>query len=121
VTLVWAASYSIHDLDPYFLPPIWSWRSWPRPVSRHRPESAAARPFLGSSDGTWMALVLVLGIAGFQAFAHLPSPIAARIDSFARTPSLLRALPERAILISRHWTDWFRVDYLQEIEGVRRT
>lgn len=117
-TVAWAASYSIHDLDPYFLP------------------ADLVLAILGAAGAGalagmlrlprvrlrgWAVAALVLVISAWQVTAHLEAADR-RADRFVRThaETLLRGLPPDAILLSRHWDGLVSASiYLQQIEGLR--
>jgi hypothetical protein len=121
VTLAWASSYDIHDLDPYYLPADlvlvlyatagFSWllarAGWRR--------FAPARP---GAVGAALFLLLPALQAGFH-FRHADQSG----DHFVRVHAeeVLRDLPERSILISMHWDALVSpLLYMQGVEGTRR-
>lgn len=113
VCIAWASTYDIHDLEPYFLP---------ADVALLMLAGAGAA-FLAQRlpRGTWVlsgALAVgfvVPAILGYSSFDRSR-------DRFVRTHAelVLSELPERSVLLSRHWdalvSPWL---YLRRVEGAR--
>ena len=119
-TLVWASSYDIHDLEPYYLP-----------VDLALSILAAAGAgslvafLLGSGKARRMIPAaiggLVILVTGLQAGTHFAHSDRSE-DHFVRTHAemVLRSLPENAVLLSREWDALIAPSYyLQQVEGLR--
>lgn len=120
-TALWASSYDIHDIAPYYLPAdvalalfaavglAWLFARLPAGVGRD------ARP------GRHVGPVVLLALALWPAAEHYRGADRSR-DHFVRThaETILRALPPNAVLLSRHWDALVSPAlYLQNVEGLR--
>ena len=120
VTVVWASSYDIHDLEPYYLPADLALAvlaagglAWLAERASRRWRSSAVVP---------VAAGVALGLVALQAVPHFPKADR-RADRFVRfhAQTLLEGLPEKTVLLSRFWDAAVSPAlYLQEIDGVRR-
>lgn len=130
VTLAWAASYSIHDLAPYFLPADLVLSVLAalgavvvvRFLARSRPSTAPGGVRVAASRASLAALALALAVGGLQGALHF-----ARADRSSdrlvrfNTEAVFRNLPEDSILLSRHWDGLVSASlYMQNVEGFRR-
>jgi hypothetical protein len=124
VTVVWAASYSIHDLEPYFLPAdlVLSLLAVLGLGKVLLALSRTGHPALSARILPWIAGGAVVILAALQVGLHFREADR-RGDHVIRlhAETILRSLPERAILLTRHWDAFISASlYLQEVEGLRR-
>jgi len=116
VTLLWASSYDIHDLAPYYLPADLSL------VLLAAAGLHAGLRLISFPGRSVAAAALALGIAALQIGAHYRGDDR-QGDHFIRTHvmSLLADVPPNSILFTRHWDALVSpMLYLQEVEGLRR-
>jgi len=121
VTVLWASSYVINDLEPYYLPSdlvlslaaaYGAGRLVP-PLLRARRLARSRVAALAAVAGALVLLQTALHFRGADR----------RGETFIRfhAETVLRGLPERAVLLSRFWDALVSPAlYLQEVEGMRR-
>ncbi len=115
-TLIWASSYDIHDLGPYYLPVDLVLALFATAGAEVIAEALKAR-----APSLAVAGALVLAFSVWQGAAHFRDSDRSD-DHFVRAhaETVLRSLPPKTILISRHWDALTSAClYLQEIEKLR--